>query len=131
MVFEDPQWVGSKCEFYEQYHNAIGYYNMVATTGDVVRKWVAPHAGTVRIEGNVEFSNNILWVGNVRPVISVSGEEIWSPGERKIKQRKSHDITMKIDKGDAICFSLIDSCRKNIGNVIWDPVITYVDNTGK
>ena len=49
--FKDPKWVGAgKCE--------VGYYQMVPDANDAVRKWVAPHAGTVRIEGRVSLDHS-------------------------------------------------------------------------
>ncbi len=50
MTFKDPNWKGAgTCE--------IGYFHMTPGVGDAVRKWVAPHAGTVRIEGRVSVAN--------------------------------------------------------------------------
>ena len=50
MLFKDPKWVGAgKCE--------VGYYQMVPGGNDAVRKWIAPHAGTVRIEGRVSLDS--------------------------------------------------------------------------
>jgi len=128
MVFEDIKWVGDQCENY-QYRNEMGYSNMLAVTSDVARKWVAPHAGTVRVEGNISFYQNFLFqVGDAVETILLNDKEVWSGKMMKWKDKQSHDITLKINKGDALYFVLKGDCQANSLNVTWDPVITYVDN---
>ena len=131
MTFEGLRWVGDKCDNYD-FENAIEYYNTVVVTNDVARKWVAPHAGTVRIEGSVEFYSGFLYqVGEVQSTIFVNDKEVWPAKMIKLREKLSHDITLKINKGDAIYFVVKGDCKIGCGNVAWDPVVTYVDGTGE
>ncbi len=125
LTFHAPHWEGSTCANEHTYRNRIGYRNQVVTTGDAVRAWVAPHAGTVRIEGTFRYTDPICFVGDVRPIISINGREIWSSEMPKFAKVESHDLSATIDQGDAIHFTLRGSCHTNVGDVTWDPVITY------
>ena len=119
MVFQDPQWVGDgKC--------ALGYDCLVPDAGEAVRKWVAPHAGTVRIEGAVACHGNAA--DALQACILKNTGEVWP--SRVVSQGKteSHDVTIAVSTGDAISFVVKRRGDQPAGKAIWDPAITYVDS---
>ncbi|MGA2618662.1 MAG: hypothetical protein ABSF26_13695 [Thermoguttaceae bacterium] len=115
MTFRDPNWKGDDtCE--------IGYFQMTPGVGDAVRKWVAPHAGTVRVEGRVSLANQ--GGAGVKVAILRGTEEIWPT--RTVKEKSIvHDLTAGVAAGQSICF--VVSKRAAAGDrAVWDPVVTYV-----
>jgi hypothetical protein len=48
LTFKDPYWIGTG-----KNKNAVSYSTMIPDTNGAIRKWVAPHAGKIRIEGAV------------------------------------------------------------------------------
>jgi hypothetical protein len=124
LVFEGTSWVGDKCEYYPT-RNGIDIYNMQVVKGDLVRKWVAPHAGTVRIEGKVSFRE--YDVSDITVTILLNEKEIWPSRLITEKNIQTHDMIQTVKKGDAICFVVKGDCQKNPGKITWDPVVTYVN----
>jgi hypothetical protein len=96
--------------------------------GEAVRKWVAPHAGTVRIEGVVSL--NAAGGDGVKAKVMHNTAEVWGPSLVTHGNPASHDFTVDAAQGDAISFRV----NKNVTNVndrtAWDPVITYVGKKG-
>jgi len=127
MVFENKSWVGDKCEFnISQYRNEIGSLRMFSLALDVVRKWVAPHNGTVRIEG--EIVRDGFDVIAPKALILLNEKEIWPLGMKIGSDKQPHDFTTVVKKGDAIRFIVKGNCDKNPVRVNWDPVITFTDD---
>jgi hypothetical protein len=79
----------------------------------LVREWVAPHDGSVRIEGAAVVAKP----GTAR--IAHKGKEVWSSGA-SAGSPASHDFTVAVAQGDTIDFTV------GSGSATWDPVITYV-----
>jgi hypothetical protein len=112
-------------------HNQIGPNYQGVDTGAAVREWVAPHAGTVRIEGNlgIEWSSDGATAG-----ITLNGTQLWPEHSLPDKLPVSHDLTAKVNQGDSICFVVRKNnpdnrTDVNADRVTWDPVITYTQSS--
>ncbi len=106
----------------------IGPDYQIVGAGSVVREWVAPHAGTVRIEGRVapdQAPQVGAWAG-----IEKNGENLWPARLVGAGEAPSQDITVKVEQGDSIAFVVRGESGAGAGpgrdKVKWDPVITYV-----
>jgi hypothetical protein len=116
MLFKDPKWVGTgKCE--------VGYYHMVPDANDAVRKWVAPHAGTVRIEGRVSLDRS----GGEGVNVSIlhNAAVFWPARQVTFGNPVSHDATVDVAQGDALYFIASKNAAAS-ERAIWDPVVTYL-----
>ena len=87
-----------------------------------VRTWISPHPGRIRIEGSVHFDTGVG--ADVRAKITHNDREEWSFQAASPGAAGTHDITVQVEKSDAIDFVVGGPKGKN---VMWDPVITYVD----
>lgn len=101
LAFQDPVWKGAD-------GSEIGYSHMIPGTSNVVRQWVAPHEGIVRIEGAPSIDGTSTHAVDAR-VLKNAGE-LWSarlgaPG----KQASLHDTTVAVRKDDAIAFVVTKS----------------------
>jgi hypothetical protein len=99
LTFQDPVWRGEDgCE--------IGYFHMIpGTSADAIRKWVAPHDGSVLIEGapSVDSTSTDSFVLTVLR----NADKIWSARlVPPYKQAYSHQTAVKVHKGDAITFNV-------------------------
>jgi len=128
MIFENMSWVGDRCELNtSQYRNEIGNIRMFSLAGGVIRKWVAPHEGTVRIEGRIVRDGfNVI---SPKATILLNDKEIWLLGQKTAIDKQPHDFTIKVKRGDVINFVLKGNCDNNPVRVNWDPVITFIDDT--
>jgi hypothetical protein len=95
---------------------------MTPDDGDAVRKWAAPHAGTVRIEGNVSVANRSGEGVNV--AILRGTEEIW-PAQTVKGKSIAHDLTASVAAGQTLCFIVGKNAAAG-DRAVWDPVVTYV-----
>jgi hypothetical protein len=114
MTFKDPDWKGDgTCQ--------IGYFHMTHGDRDAVRKWVAPRAGVVRIEGRVWQDGKDT--GEVNASILHNAKEIW-PAQTVKDKPVCHDTNVAVAQGDALYFI---ASRKDApgGRIHWDPVVTY------
>ncbi|OJV41379.1 MAG: hypothetical protein BGO25_16800 [Acidobacteriales bacterium 59-55] len=111
---------------------AVGGNYLVPGNSHAVRKWIAPHGGTVRIEGVVVAdpqSDNNFVAG-----ISVNGETIWPDKPLIAGQKLSHDLRRTVIQGDAVIFMAgkkglaASTAPANSGKVTWDPVITFTES---
>jgi hypothetical protein len=84
-------------------------------SSDAVRRWIAPHAGIVRVEGLVSGD------GSTAKILH-KNTALWSSRVITHDKPSSHDFNLDVAEGDAIDFCAIKA-RAN-----WDPVITYVRN---
>ena len=116
MTFKDPKWAGGgKCE--------IGYYHMVPDAGQAVRKWVAPHAGTVRVEGRVSVDHPS---GGVNASILKNTAVIWPTRAVTSGKPASHGTTVRVAAGDALYFIVGKYANAAPDRAAWDPVVTYL-----
>ncbi|MDR1720027.1 MAG: hypothetical protein LBR67_07940 [Dysgonamonadaceae bacterium] len=118
-------WTGDQCATNLGFwRNEISFKKMFAVTGDVIRKWIAPHDGTVRLEGEVEQDGFDIKTPTV--LISVNGKKVWSPDPDDDLLNLPYDFTVKVKSGDAIRFVVRSSCEQNPVRVNWDPDVTYI-----
>jgi hypothetical protein len=87
-----------------------------------LRTWISPHRGRIRIEGNVHTDTGIGEGVSAR--IMHKDSEAWSSPVASPGVTGTHDITIEVEKSDAIDFVVEGPKGKK---VMWDPVITYVD----
>src|SRR5665647_1127363 len=117
MVFKDPFWVGTG-------NSEVGYFHMTSGTGDAVKKWIAPKAGRIRIEGNVEIEKDST--EGISAMIKKNNNTTWMKTV-EFKKPVSHNFTMEVHNGDAIYFIINAAGKKDSEKVSWDPAITYED----
>lgn len=123
MIFWNTKWVGDKCEL-GYYHSEIGHYHLIPGVSEVVRRWIAPHAGSVRIEGEVALAGS---AGNgIYAMVLVNEKEVWASRLIKGRDEQSHDVTLTVGNGDLVCFVAKRYGEEPVERVTWDPVITYV-----
>ena len=90
-----------------------------------VRTWVSPHGGRIRIEGAVHADTGSE--AGVTAAIVHNDREAWSFQIVRPGTTGHHDISIEVEKGDAIDFIAERTDRKHGEKVMWDPVITYED----
>lgn len=118
MLFKDPKWVGAgKCE--------VGYYHMTPDAQDAVRKWVAPHAGAVRIEGSVSLDHSGGAAVNVS-ILHNAAVAAWPAHLVTFGNPATHDLTVNVAPGDALYFIVNKKAGTASERTIWDPVVTYL-----
>jgi hypothetical protein len=96
----------------------------VADISDPVRKWVAPHAGEVRIEGAVMLEKDSGQKASAR--IMRNDSEIWPSKTVSDEKKEVHDLTVAVNKDDAICFIVKRIGKEKPVKASWDPAITYI-----
>lgn len=109
-------------------------YQIPGENGAVVRKWVAPHGGMIRIEGTAtrDAKNGGL------PSIWLNAEQLWAGDSSTQGESATHDLSATLIQGDAIVFKVASEnpARNSASSesshpsatVTWDPVITYVQS---
>jgi hypothetical protein len=85
-----------------------------------VRQWVAPHAGTVRVEGEVTYDPP----GGTSARLLKGKEELWPAGSGSSAGPVQHDLKIEVAQGEKIDF-VAAVMKGGTGKVFWDPVITY------
>ena len=89
-----------------------------------MRKWVARHDGTVRIEGRAEIDRKGGLGAYVRIVKNAS--EVFPSRLVRFGNGAAHDVIVRVSKGDAIGFAVKESGKSVSEKVLWDPAITYL-----
>ncbi len=116
MTFKDPNWKGDDaCE--------IGCFHVTPGGNDAVRKWVAPRAGAVRVEGRVSPDGKA--VGAVNVAILHNAKEIW-PAQTVNDKPLLHDMNVPVAQGDALYF-IAGKKGAGGGRIHWDPLVTYTE----
>jgi len=105
-------------------NTGIGNDYQVADINDPVRKWLAPHDGQVRIEGAVTLEEGSGQRASVK--IMRNDSEIWPARTVSDEKKEVHDITVSVNKDDAICFVVKRIDKTKQVKASWDPVITYI-----
>ncbi|MGA9798282.1 MAG: discoidin domain-containing protein [Terriglobales bacterium] len=113
-------WFGSRgCE--------VGPNYQTASDNSAIRKWIAPHGGTVRIEGSVSSESE----GDVAS-IRLNSDKLWPANNLGNGAASTHDLKVTVIQGDAISFVVAkkDPANKTAASskVFWDPVITYTQS---
>ena len=98
LTFKDPVWQSADGA-------EIGYFHLTpSNAGDATRKWIAPHDGTVRIEGSPSISG--IPSCSTEVSIRTNTNAIWSkkldPTEG---ETANHDTVIAVRAGEAITFS--------------------------
>ena len=134
MTFGKSRWFGTDGSEVGLAHMLPGIEECAA-----IRKWLAPHDGTVRIEGKVVPAGKDST--SVHASVLRNDQTIWLVPVVAADKGASHDLKVAVAKGDAICFVVQ---RPKLGDLPirdkqvnasghsqwWDPVVTYVDTSG-
>ena len=97
---------------------------MTPDDGDAVRTWVAPHAGTVRIEGQVSVATAERRRCQRRDPARRRGD--LADTNREGSKPLSHDLTARVAAGEPICFIVSKNAAAGGNALSRDPVVTYV-----
>jgi hypothetical protein len=101
-------------------------YLVPGETRDAVRQWVADRDGVVRVEGVVSVSTAN---GNgIKATVLHNAEIVWPETVVQHAKPLSHDLRVKMAKGDTLSFRVI--CNGTVApddRTQWDPAITFVD----
>ncbi|MEV8438665.1 SpvB/TcaC N-terminal domain-containing protein [Actinosynnema sp. NPDC051121] len=101
---------------------------------DSVRRWVAPHAGTVKVDGSVTLLEDPARADypkedGVRVTIQHKGAELWAQRigpDDHMAFTPSGVGSVTVAKGDALYFRVQSVLDGRFDAVAWDPRITYV-----
>src|SRR5690606_11864876 len=100
---------------------------------DTLRRWQAPWAGTIRIEGDVQLvapaAGGLIGDG-VRVAIQHEGAELWTAlidGGDYTAKTPTGVSTIAVARGDDIYFRVGSRDDGASDEVAWDPVITYLN----
>jgi hypothetical protein len=94
---------------------------------DAVRQWIAPHAGTIRVEGSV--SVNPGTGDGVKSQISHNSTIAWPAHVVQHGKPAAHDFILVVRKGDTLSFSVNKKGSLTADDrTRWNPVITFVDS---
>jgi hypothetical protein len=114
-----PYWFGSG-------GSKIGSNYQIPGENPVVRKWVVPNGGTVRIEGSAACAQD------TSAAIRLNTDKVWPDDLSSSQLLAPHDVTVTVIQGDAISFVVAakgaKSANSELSKVTWDPVITYTEN---
>ena len=105
----------------------VGVNYQIAGDSDIARRWIAPHGGTVRVEGHVQMDEAD---SSISVSIFLNSQKIW-PDNATPGQIATHDMQVTVIQGDSIAFvvakakSASASAAPESSKVTWDPVITY------
>jgi hypothetical protein len=159
LFFQNGAWSGTDGA-------GIGFDAMWPGTGAVVRTWIAPRGGSVRIQGSAEavrmerpagpapvvlpkvgetvadpadageLAKNLetperMAPEGVRVKIAKNNQEVWPVRLISYGKQESHDLALRVVKGDAIAFSAEKGGANQFGKVLWDPAVTYADEGQK
>lgn len=103
----------------------VGDNFLIPADHSAVRSWVSPHRGRIRVEYTVHFENDRG--DGVKVSILHNDREAWSSPSAGAVTTGAYEFDIDVEKGDAVDFIAERTNGKPAGKVIWDPVITYVD----
>jgi hypothetical protein len=96
MTFHDPIWMGKR-------GGQIGFFQMTPGAGGVSRAWVAPHDGSVRIEGDPTLTGTND--AGIVVAVQANKHELWSAKlTTPNKATASCQATAVVQAGDALTF---------------------------
>lgn len=90
---------------------------------DSIRAWVAPYAGTVRIQGVPKLQ----YTGGDGVVVKIlkGATTVWGPQTITTTTGISHDFTTTVSANDVIYFVVNKNGTNTNDTTLWDPVISY------
>jgi hypothetical protein len=91
---------------------------------DAVRTFVVPHAGMIRVEGNIEIAKDTNTAYAVK--IVKNDKDTLLATVVKFAKPITHDFFVRVEREDAIAFVVKRNDGKNDEKVIWDPTITFL-----
>lgn len=104
---------------------------------DGVRRWVAPYAGTVQVDGRVKLVEDTsperadyTKADGVRVTIQHENSELWAQRigpDDHIEFAPTGVDSISVQKGDAIYFRVQSVLDGRFDQVAWDPRISYTD----
>ncbi|HEY0827413.1 MAG TPA: hypothetical protein VGE40_04925, partial [Bacilli bacterium] len=92
-------------------------------TNDSVRTWIAPYAGTVRIQGTAK--KEVDAGDGVIVSILKNSTGLWGQHTITTTTGLSHDFNTTVSTGDIIYFQVNKNSTITSDTTIWDPTITY------
>ena len=99
----------------------IGADYQIAEPGrDALRRWVAPQAGSVRVEGRISAEPSV----QASASLLQNSQQLWQAEAGSPEAAAAHDLTLEVAQGDALDF-VVTTKVKPSGKVVWDPVVTY------
>jgi hypothetical protein len=124
LSFDVTSWVGGKRNAAKR-PAEVGYDSVVPGTADAVRKWVAPRAGAVRVEGRVVLvgPDNAA----VQAMILHGDREAWPSRMITKAKPESHDLSLTVRRGESLSFIVKRGGGQAVDRVVWDPVATYLE----
>lgn len=102
-------------------------YQIPDPQAESIRKWLAPHGGVIRVEGTAALPAGAS--GETYARLLHNADEIWQAAPLTPQQPASHDLTVTVQQGDALCFLVGTKAAGGENNPVnWDPVITYTQS---
>jgi hypothetical protein len=94
MTYNSPLWIGAQ-------GSKIGFTQVTPGAGAAVRKWIAPHEGTVRLEGTptLDGANS----SGVAITILKNDDKVWS-AKLTTPEAAPYDTNIQVKAGDALLF---------------------------
>jgi RHS repeat-associated protein len=107
-------------DFEESYQKQID----ASPLHDTLRRWVAPHDGTLAVSGSVQLVQSS--VDGVRVAIQHNGSELWAASLKDTSARTPSGVdAIRVRAGDRLYFR-VQSVLDGAGDeVAWDPQIRY------
>jgi hypothetical protein len=106
----------------------IGANYQVPGEGAILRNWVAPQGGVVRIEGTA------ICTGASSASIRLNKNKVWPDTPLDPQPKSPHDVTLTVIQGDVVSFvsarkdAMGENSNPESMRVTWDPVITYLQS---
>lgn len=98
---------------------------------DTVRRWLAPHTGTIRVEGSPALTAGAAYRGDgALTTIEHDATQLWTATLDASTTGTTHDVEVDVTAGQPVWFRVhvIDNAADD--EVSWDPTITYTDLAG-
>lgn len=98
---------------------------------DTVRRWLAPHSGTVRVQGTAALTAGAAYRGDgARVSIENAENQAWVNILNAGAPSQPHDIELAVTAGEAVWFRVhvIENAADDA--VTWAPTVTYLTGPG-
>lgn len=91
----------------------------------IVRSWLAPYTGTIRVEGRAAVTADNCPDG---PTVSIhKGKSVLWKHTLKARAPASHDKTIEVFRGEVVGFRVVRGSEPGCAAAAWDPRVTYLD----
>ncbi len=119
MTYSSPLWMGAQ-------GSKIGFTEMTAGAGAAVRKWIAPHDGTVRLEGTPALAGTNA--SGVEVTVLKNDGKVWS-AVLKTPDAAPYDTMIPVKAGDALQFVVEDHEPSDVALLNSKPGIEVSDKS--